>query len=46
MLAAGRAAVTVTAEATTLGGGTAFAWRLPLERYFRDARQHGHECAR
>jgi alkylation response protein AidB-like acyl-CoA dehydrogenase len=28
----------VTAEAMTLGGGAAFAKRLPFERYFRDAR--------
>lgn len=28
----------VTQEAMTLGGGTAFAKRLPFERYFRDAR--------
>jgi isovaleryl-CoA dehydrogenase len=28
----------VTGEAMTLGGGTAFAKRLPFERYFRDAR--------
>ena len=28
----------VTAEAMTLGGGAAFARRLPFERYFRDAR--------
>jgi alkylation response protein AidB-like acyl-CoA dehydrogenase len=28
----------VTAEAMTLGGGSAFAKRLPFERYFRDAR--------
>jgi hypothetical protein len=26
----------------TLGGGTAFAKRLPFERYFRDARRHGY----
>lgn len=30
--------VFVTAEAMTLGGGNAFAKRLPFERYFRDAR--------
>ena len=28
----------VTGEAMTLGGGAAFAKRLPFERYFRDAR--------
>ena len=28
----------VTSEAMTLGGGAAFAKRLPFERYFRDAR--------
>ncbi|MGD9751757.1 MAG: acyl-CoA dehydrogenase family protein [Acidimicrobiia bacterium] len=28
----------ITQEAMTLGGGTAFAKRLPFERYFRDAR--------
>lgn len=28
----------VTSEAMTLGGGSAFAKRLPFERYFRDAR--------
>ena len=28
----------VTGEAMTLGGGSAFAKRLPFERYFRDAR--------
>lgn len=28
----------VTAEAMTLGGGAAFAKKLPFERYFRDAR--------
>ena len=28
----------VTAEAMTVGGGAAFAKRLPFERYFRDAR--------
>jgi alkylation response protein AidB-like acyl-CoA dehydrogenase len=28
----------VTGEAMTLGGGTAYAKRLPFERYFRDAR--------
>ena len=33
----------VTGEAMTLGGGAAFAKRLPFERYFRDARAgHGH----
>lgn len=31
-------ATVVTSEAMTLGGGTAFAKRLPFERYFRDAR--------
>ena len=30
--------VRVTAELMTLFGGTAFAARLPFERYFRDAR--------
>jgi isovaleryl-CoA dehydrogenase len=30
--------VCVTAEPMTLFGGTAFAGRLPFERYFRDAR--------
>jgi alkylation response protein AidB-like acyl-CoA dehydrogenase len=37
-VAADRAAVGVTAEAMTLGGGTAFARRTALDRYFRDAR--------
>ena len=31
------AAVEVTQELMTIFGGTAFAGRLPLERYFRDA---------
>jgi alkylation response protein AidB-like acyl-CoA dehydrogenase len=31
-------AVSVTADAMTLGGGAAFAKQLPFERYFRDAR--------
>ena len=30
--------VCVTAELMTMFGGTAFAGRLPFERYFRDAR--------
>ena len=30
--------VRVTAELMTMFGGTAFAGRLPFERYFRDAR--------
>ena len=33
-----RAGAFVTGEAMTLGGGSAFAKRLPFERYFRDAR--------
>jgi len=32
------AAVRVTTDLMTMFGGTAFAARLPLERYFRDAR--------
>lgn len=32
------AAVFVTQELMTMFGGTAFAARLPFERYFRDAR--------
>ena len=32
------AAVHVTQELMTMFGGTAFAGRLPFERYFRDAR--------
>ena len=31
-------AVRVTADLMTMFGGTAFAARLPFERYFRDAR--------
>jgi alkylation response protein AidB-like acyl-CoA dehydrogenase len=31
-------AVLITQELMTMFGGTAFAARLPLERYFRDAR--------
>lgn len=37
-VAADELATFVTGEAMTLGGGTAFAKRLPFERYFRDAR--------
>lgn len=37
-VAADTVATFVTSEAMTLGGGTAFAKRLPFERYFRDAR--------
>jgi alkylation response protein AidB-like acyl-CoA dehydrogenase len=37
-VAADEVATFVTGEAMTLGGGTAFAKRLPFERYFRDAR--------
>jgi alkylation response protein AidB-like acyl-CoA dehydrogenase len=37
-VAADTVATFVTGEAMTLGGGTAFAKRLPFERYFRDAR--------
>jgi alkylation response protein AidB-like acyl-CoA dehydrogenase len=37
-VAADETAAFVTGEAMTLGGGTAYARRLPFERYFRDAR--------
>lgn len=37
-VAADELATYVTGEAMTLGGGAAFAKRLPFERYFRDAR--------
>ena len=37
-VAADELATFITGEAMTLGGGTAFAKRLPFERYFRDAR--------
>jgi alkylation response protein AidB-like acyl-CoA dehydrogenase len=37
-VAADTVATFITGEAMTLGGGTAFAKRLPFERYFRDAR--------
>ena len=37
-VAADETATFITGEAMTLGGGTAFAKRLPFERYFRDAR--------
>ena len=37
-VAADETAVFVTGEAMTIGGGTAYAGRLPFERYFRDAR--------
>jgi alkylation response protein AidB-like acyl-CoA dehydrogenase len=37
-VAADEVATFVTGEAMTIGGGTAFARRLPFERYFRDAR--------
>jgi alkylation response protein AidB-like acyl-CoA dehydrogenase len=37
-VAADELATFVTGEAMTLGGGSAFAKRLPFERYFRDAR--------
>jgi len=37
-VAADELATFVTGEAMTLGGGTAFARRLPFERYFRDGR--------
>ena len=37
-MAADETATFITGEAMTLGGGTAFAKRLPFERYFRDAR--------
>ncbi|MEO8541344.1 MAG: acyl-CoA dehydrogenase family protein [bacterium] len=37
-VAADTVATFVTSEAMTLGGGSAFAKRLPFERYFRDAR--------
>jgi len=37
-VACDQAATFATQEAMTLGGGTAFAKRLPFERYFRDAR--------
>jgi isovaleryl-CoA dehydrogenase len=37
-VAADEVATFITGEAMTLGGGSAFAKRLPFERYFRDAR--------
>jgi alkylation response protein AidB-like acyl-CoA dehydrogenase len=37
-VAADELATLITGEAMTLGGGTAFAKKLPFERYFRDAR--------
>ncbi len=37
-VAADETATFITGEAMTLGGGSAFAKRLPFERYFRDAR--------
>lgn len=37
-VACAETATRVTAEIMTLGGGTAFARRLPFDRYFRDAR--------
>ena len=37
-VAADELATFVTGEAMTLGGGTAYAKRLPFERYFRDAK--------
>jgi isovaleryl-CoA dehydrogenase len=37
-VAADELATFITGEAMTLGGGNAFAKRLPFERYFRDAR--------
>ena len=37
-VAADEVATFVTGEAMTLGGGAAFAKRMPFERYFRDAR--------
>ena len=37
-VAADELATFVTGEAMTLGGGSAYAKRLPFERYFRDAR--------
>ena len=37
-VAADELATFVTGEAMTLGGGSAFAKRMPFERYFRDAR--------
>jgi alkylation response protein AidB-like acyl-CoA dehydrogenase len=37
-VAADETATFITGEAMTLGGGTAFAKRMPFERYFRDAR--------